>query len=207
MRKIWSKLLYSLMGAAALLSSNAYAVAPDQLGGSAFPLTFISQQPINLVDGFNQQLQIMAAQLAPAPGGPTGYVTGFSTSISGNPLLENAWDNLALASVNISTPLLSGIGGRTVYPNDVTIMALGGNAGGGTSVKIVCYPSALVVATFPIAALISGIPVTPYSSTGATVAGTPLASGCLAGDGVYASGVGTLTTATGFVINMPFTVQ
>jgi hypothetical protein len=80
--------------AAVLLAASALAVAPFagasiQLGGSIFPLTFISQQPLNLVDGFNQMLSIINQQVMPsstvvsAPGGRlslTSVVGGVPTT-------------------------------------------------------------------------------------------------------------------------------
>lgn len=59
----FSKILASgLIAITALIGGIAYAAAPDALGGSAFPLTFINTNPINLVDGFNEMLQVIASQ-------------------------------------------------------------------------------------------------------------------------------------------------
>jgi hypothetical protein len=105
--------------------------------------------------------------------------------------------------------VLASTTGRTIYPSSaLSVEVLGGNATAATSVKIVCQPSGTLVATFPVAALASAVPVSVFTSGFSIVAGPAITQGCALGDGIAASTVGTaLATSTSFLINMPYTVQ
>lgn len=208
-----------LLLATALLAIGGLSAAygfTGSLGGSIFPLTYITQSPINLTDGFNQMLGMVNAQTAAGTNGvlnigQAGAIVPFNTVISSNPLVEGTFENFAVASVNAAggATVLSGVTGRTLYPSGtLSVEVTGGNASAATSVKIVCLPSGTLVATFPIAGLISAVPVSPFSSTGAIAAGPAITQGCSSGDSIAASTVGTaLATSTNFLINMPYVVQ
>lgn len=196
--------------------AKSFATAPDALGGSAFPLTFIQTSPINLVDGFNQMLQIINAQTTgisvtypgaiaePATGVDTSG-TPFSASLQGNPLQLHHYDDVTLAQINSVKTVITGATNRTVYPGNLIVMA-SGSAAGATSISLKCSVSGTVIATFPIAQLVNNVPVTAFTS-GATP-GQALAKGCSSGDGIITSIAGSaLTTTTDLYINLPYTVQ
>lgn len=135
----------------------------------------------------------------------------FSTATLGNPLLLSTVQNITLASVNTSGgyTFLKGATGRTIWPNDLTVMA-SGTAAGATAVFIQCT-SGTLLASFPVAALVTNKPVSPFGSTEAgsgPVAGVAWAQGCPANDGILVSVQGSaLTTTNNFYINMPYTIQ
>ena len=143
---------------------------------------------------------------------PLGLATQlntFSVTPSTNPLILGVASNILTASVNATGgyAFLSGVTSRTIYPMNLTVMA-SGTAATATSEKIVCLPSGNLIATIPITALVTSVPVGVYSSTGSIIPGPAFAQGCQAGDGVYASNVGSnLATTTNLFITMPYTVQ
>lgn len=140
-----------------------------------------------------------------------------SLAASGNPLQMGTVQNITLASVNTSGgyTFLPGVPGRTITPTGLTVMA-SGTAAGATAVFFQCT-SGNILGSFPIAALVTQTPVTPFSSTGTgapSASCTPaskclaFAQGCAAGDGVLVSVNGSaLTTTTNLFVNMPFIVQ
>lgn len=133
-----------------------------------------------------------------------------SMAAGGNPLVMSTLQNISLASVNTSGgyTFLPGVSGRTVTPTGLIVTA-SGTAAAATSVFFQCTSGALL-ASFPIAALVTKVPVTPFSSTGtnAPLAGVAFASSCASGDGVLVSVAGSaLTTTTNLYVNMPFIVQ
>ena len=131
----------------------------------------------------------------------------FSNSITGNPLSQVTEQDLPIASVNASVVILSGIANKKIYPGGgIDVMAGGGNAAGGTSIVIACS-GGNKLATWPIATLVSGIPVNAFVSTNLMVTASAMTTGCPAGQSVMASAVGTITTATDFFVNMPYTIQ
>jgi hypothetical protein len=130
------------------------------------------------------------------------------TTLIGNPLEQVTVQNITLASVNAGTPILASVSGRTIYVRDLTIMA-SGTAAGGTSVIINCGLAGVggTVATFPIAALVSLTPVSPFFNSGAITKGSALAQGCGSGNALMISAVGTLTTSSNFFLVVPYIVQ
>ena len=134
-------------------------------------------------------------------------VQTFSTIAGSNPLLFQTVENIPVASVNAAggQVIVAGITGRTIYPAGLIVMA-SGTAATATSEKIVCLPSGNLLATIPIASLVSLVPVQPFGAT--VTAGQALGQGCVAGDGIFASNVGSnLATTTDVFVNMPYTVQ
>ena len=133
----------------------------------------------------------------------------FTTVPTQNPLTQVLDVDVTPASAGVATTgyqFLSGVASRTIYPGQFSVM-VSGTAAGATSLLINCYPSLKKLATFPIANLVTSVPVTPSSSTAIT-AGAVLAQGCASGDGIAASVVGSaLTTTTDIFINMPYTIQ
>lgn len=104
MRSFKNTLLAGVFALVSLAGMSAYAVAPDALGGSAFPLTFIQTNPVNLVDGFNEMLQIVSAQ-----------TVNTASAIFTRPVSVNAGSAITLNSgYNNTTINLSAAGGSTV---------------------------------------------------------------------------------------------
>jgi hypothetical protein len=213
--------------ACALLIPAAAIGVIDQLGGSAFPLTYITQSPFNLTDAFNQMLSIISTQTvgistkypgaASIPGNGTDVSsTTFSTGVQANPLVQATVQNVVVASVNATGgfPLISGLSGRTIYPENVSLLPLGGSPSAATRIMIVCT-SGNILMSVPIAYLNSGISLSafyPYSSTtiatGGNLTSTAFGQGCASGDSVLISNVGTsVATTTSFMVNLLYTVQ
>lgn len=312
MKKLGLLLLSAALAVAPLAKS--YAVAPDALGGSAFPLTFISTSPINLTDGFNQMLQIINAQCAagsnPATftvqdsvfkiqddadatkqfvhslgGQTTGTTATFSTvnsanatytfpgatdticgigatqtltnktltsptintptttgitntsgittdtatvtsgitlsgtiasqgitfgnALGANPVTQTHFQSFTAAQVSAGVNVLNSAASRLIYPGAGTIM-VSGTASGATNVVIECYPSAAVITTIPISALIDGRPIPfSYTSSAGTASATQskaAVAGCSSADAVLISGPALATTTQVFV-NLPYVVQ
>ena len=130
--------------------------------------------------------------------------TQFSTAQAANPLLLQTVQTITVASINAGYVFLASTAGRTIYPSNLTVTPIGGNASGATSVTIQCV-SGNVLGTFPIANLISAKAVT-YSST-SVVTGMGF-TGCASGDGlsIFKTG-GSLATSTALIVNIPYTVQ
>ncbi len=223
-----------LAGAAVALASvigvNSFAASPISSGGSIFPLTFISQPLNNSVDEFNQWLILANSQLVglstvyagavtiPPAGVDTSGVVA-SSNIQQNPLMQMA---LVKALVSNNTggfystgfyTVLASQSGRTIYPGIGTTIMASGTAAGATSIVLECSGATsgggTVIATIPIADLVSLVPV-PIFLSGATLnnVGAPVATGCPSGQGIFMSNVGAqLTTTTYIYLNMPYTVQ
>jgi len=179
----------SIVGTAG--TTETLPTTTDTLAGLATSQTFTG------ADGFS--------------GGINTNAQAFSITQSKNPLMLSNYTDIPVASVNnvptAGYQFVSGITGRTIYPMGLTVM-VSGTASAATSVKILCG-SGKLLATFPIASLITSVPISPYSSgPGAVVAGSALGNGCPSGDGVYASNVGTnLATTTDFYVNLLYTLQ
>lgn len=135
---------------------------------------------------------------------------GFTATMPGNPLMLGTFQDLPVASVNAANGqiFVSGTTGRTIYPLQLSLM-VSGTASVATSLKVVCSPSGKLVATFPIASLISSVPISPFSSgPGAIIAGPALVNGCISGDSLYVSNVGTnLAVTTDIYPALLYTVQ
>lgn len=131
----------------------------------------------------------------------------YSTTITGNPLMQNTMQTVTTASANAGIVLLSGVSGKKIYPGAVT-MYVSGTAGGATAVVLECSGGTDAV-SWPIAMLTTLQPVDAFVSKGGAVAtrGTPLVSGCPAGESLQVSNNGTLTTTTHLYFNIPYTVQ
>lgn len=216
-------LVTTVLAAASVLSAIAYAAAPDALGGSAFPFTLISTSPINLVDGFNEMLQIINAQTVgisttypgaasiPSTGVDTSAVT-FSTSIQGNPLVQY---NATIIPITSSTSGVNTAGGFTVLASEsgrslrlagpVTFMA-SGTAATAVAELVVCS-NGNILESAPISTLVNNVPV--YSSGVAGIfLGSSFAGGCPASNSILVSNSGSaVTTMTGLFVNIPYTVQ
>lgn len=113
MRSFSKLCLAGFLAIAALGSTTALAVAPDALGGSAFPLTFISTNPINLVDGFNEMLQIVSAQTVNAASAvftrPVAIAAGSALTL--NPGYNNTTIELSSATGStVTLPAATGSG-------------------------------------------------------------------------------------------------
>lgn len=100
MRKMNKSIISWILAYSLLFSNSAFAAAPDALGGSAFPLTYISTNPINLVDGFNEMLQIVSAQAVSNSG---GSASNFSFT---GPAPVNCGAACTLATTNAGTGLI-----------------------------------------------------------------------------------------------------
>lgn len=136
--------------------------------------------------------------------------TPFSTAFPGNPLAQLSFQTIPVASVNSGAGqlLLSGQTGRTIFVNGITAL-VSGSASGATAVTFLCQPSGRTIATFPIAQLVTSVPVSLYSSAGAsTIAGAAAGTGCAASDSVYISHTGSnLATTTQVYPTLLYTVQ
>lgn len=214
------KSLFALAALALLpfMALKSFAAAPDALGGSAFPLIFINQPPINLTDSFNQMLQIISSQTAglstvynnaiaePSGGLDTSGVP-YSNSLQANPITLGTFSSYLTASANAGTAVvLASQAGRQAFPmGGLTIMA-SGTATGATSVSLECQPSHAIVATWPIAQLVDHVPVGIYASS-TTVLGSALNQGCPVANALVLSANGTLATTTWLGFNLPYMVQ
>lgn len=142
---------------------------------------------------------------------PTGSINTqgivFSQAPSGNPLMQLSYKDIPTASV-VATggyALLSGVSGRTIYPSPGMTVMTSGTGATGSRIIIECT-SGNILMSAPIAAMVSGIPFAPFSST-LTYAGTAFNRGCAVSDAVLVSMVGGLTTTTDVYVNMPYSVQ
>lgn len=202
-----------------LASAAAYASIP--LGGSIFPLTYISQSPTNLTDAFNEMEALISQQVVglstvytgaisvPSAGTDTSGTT-FSASIQGNPLVQSNFTATAPGTAlnsQVTTLLVASEAGRTIYPTGVTIM-VSGTAGTATGLAIECTDGRLI-ASWPIANLVDQLPIQgSYVSSTLTWAGAGLGKGCVAGKGIMLSDVGgTITTTTLVYTTVNYTVQ
>jgi len=143
-------------------------------------------------------------------GGTATQGTVFSTVLSGNPLSFLNFQTIPVASVNSGAGqlLLSGVVNRTIFVNGVTAL-VSGTASGATAVTFLCQPSGRTIGTFPVAQLVTSVPVSLYSSAGAnTIAGAAAGTGCASGDSVYISHTGSnLATTTQVYPTLLYTIQ
>lgn len=206
-----------LAAASLLMGFGVMAAYTQPLGGSIFPLTFVTQPVTNLSDAYNEMLGLVNAQTVglstvypgtvsiPSSGVDTSG-TAFSTVIQGNPLMQDHYDDATAAQLNSVKTIIASQTGRTIYPGVPVVMA-SGTAAGATSVSLKCSASGRIIGTWPINNLVTNTPVSALSSYGIT-AGAALSSGCVANDAVVASVTGSnLTTTTDLFINIPYTVQ
>lgn len=178
--------------------------APDQLDGvSINPNTAAPGNFTNITASGNTTLNGPA--IFNSTISPQGTV--FSQLQSGNPLMLYAFKDIPTASV-IATggySLVSGVSGRTIYPAPGMTVMTSGTGATGTRIIVECA-SGNILLSAPIAAMVSGIPFAPFSST-LTYAGTAFNRGCAVSDAVLVSMVGGLTTTTDVYVNMPYTLQ
>ena len=130
----------------------------------------------------------------------------FSNSYMQNPLTLANVQTVTLASANTAGgfTFLTGLTGRTIYPVGLTVTALGGTAAAATGIVFECSSGNILMSATP-GNFVSAVPMT-FSSTAAN-AGLGF-TGCASGDSVLVSHNGSsITGPTGFVINMPYTVQ
>ena len=199
----------------------ALAAYVQPLGGSIFPLTFVTQPVTNLTDAYNEMLGLINAQvvgistaypgtaLEPAPGFDTSQAVFASGVTQQNPVLLQHYQNVPIGAVNAGGPngiLVQGAPGRTIYPDGAGILvdALGGNVATCTSVSILCSPSTAAIGTWAITNLSSGRPVGLFSASTVGYGAT----NCVAGDAVVIDQAGSAcATATGIAVTIPYTVQ
>jgi hypothetical protein len=190
-----------------------------QLGGSIFPLTYISTPNINTTDGFNQMLSLLNQQVAAFPTNKQG--AAFQTAPGLNPLIQLSYvdipaENGLLSQGNGVTNniLVAPTTGVTIFPvgGGVSMFASGAETT-GTGVTILCSPSGNKIMTPQAAYLLNNLVIGGFFSTTAAVTSAgniPLASaftaGCLSGDGVVASGNSStnMGTMTDLFINFPY---
>ncbi len=221
------KLRYCLALAAALLvgALSVEGFALGSLGGSAFPLTFLTQPVNNPTDGFNQLLAIINAQTAPMSqtytaaaqepiGGMDTSQALFSTTLQQNPLVLTNYSDSFVSTIGLYstgyTTILASQSGRTVYPQGGITIMVSGSAATATALALECSDGTLI-ASWPIADLVDVKPIGLglYLSTQGTITtGAGLAKGCGSGKAVYLSNVGAqITTTTHVYVNFPYTVQ
>lgn len=221
--KLFKKLGIALAALALLTPVSLYALG--SLGGSAFPLTYTTINPLNGVDEFNQLLTIINQQTVgistlyantlgePSAGVDTSGVA-FSTSPQGNPLVMDTYQDVAVSSgVNSTTmaTIIASQAGRKIWPvgGGVSIM-VSGTAATATAFALECS-GGLLLAQWPIADLVTNLPIGTglYLSTQGTITtGQAMTQGCPASQALMLSNVGALVTTTTHVyVNVPYTVQ
>lgn len=191
------KLLRRYAWVALLLGAGLLGALASEAGDYGY------QQPFLNITAPNQISGLIPAGTIATQGIP------FSTNQAGNPLLLQTSQLIGTASINAGggTTFITGATGRTLYPSGLTVMAVGGNATGATSVVVECT-SGNILATFPIAALVSAKPAPAFYFASAIVPGVALGDGCASGDGIFVSTNGSnLATTTGLWISLPYTVQ
>lgn len=222
--KLRALLAGGALALASILGFGAFAASPIPLGGSIFPLIYINQNPINLVDAFNEMESLIAQQVVgisitypgalsvPTSGVDTSGVS-FSSSIQGNPLVQYSRSDVPTdvlvsgLTSSAMTTLIASETGRSIYPLDaITIMA-SGTAATATGVALECSGGTFI-ASWPIAALVNNVPVGLYTSGTVNALGSPFANGCPSGQALMVSNVGAnLTTTTHLYVNAAYSVQ
>ena len=179
-------------------------IAPNVLDG-------VTINPSNSAPGNFTTLSVTGTAALAGPVVFTSTVstqgTVYSQAPSGNPLMQQSYKDIPTASV-IATGgynLLSGVSGRTIYPGAGMTVMTSGTGATGTRLIVECT-SGNILMSAPIAAMVSGIPFAPFSST-LTYAGTAFSRGCAVSDGILVSMVGGLTTTTDIYVNMPYAMQ
>lgn len=192
---------------AKLLLGTFLASVISGVSYAAIPLHTGPVDPSNIRGILNSLIvQVNSALSLPVAPLSTQGIT-FSISSASNPLLLVTSQDIPTASVNAAGGgygFVAGTSGRTIFPSAITVM-VSGTASAATSLKVVCEPSGMLLATLPVGVLVTNAPVNPFVSG---TAGQALARGCASGDGVFVSTVGTnLATTTDVFVNMPYTVQ
>lgn len=177
-------------------------------GADAYAREYGYQQPYLNITGTNQ-LSINTLQTS-GLFSPTSVATQgqpFSTVESGNPLLLDTWQFIPVASINQTGGynFLSGVTGRTIYPNSLLLMASGTGAT-STGIKVQCT-GGNVLASIAVGNLVNNVNLFPLASSSLNP-GVAYAQGCASGDSVFISNIGSnLATTNGIWINMPYTIQ
>lgn len=219
--------------AALALFTGPVSHAAIQLGGSIFPLAYISTPANNSVDEFNQLLALLNQQVAAFPpqnqgvafsgfGGTSNLNTSVAVALPAttatNPLVQTAYVDVAglgnfTSSIQNSGGyvFLQGVSGRKIVPTGTFTMYASGTTATATAIQVACQTSTNSLAKFPIGMLATGSVVSPFSSTGGTAGptlGSALTTGCAASDGIILTYTGSApTTTTDYFINFPYVVQ
>lgn len=135
----------------------------------------------------------------------THYQT-FGNSLLTNPIVQSTFQSFTTASANAGINILNSTAGRKIFPGPGLAIMVSGTAAGATSVILQCQPSHRAFVTWPIAQLVTNVPVGIYASS-ATVLGSALVNGCDAADSIFLSVNGTLSTTSQLFVNLPYTVQ
>lgn len=149
-------------------------------------------------------------QAAKTSGGSTD-VSGivFSSALTGNPLVQSNFTDVTVSTSlsNASTAtIVASTAGKKIYPTGVTIM-VSGTAATATALALECSDGTLL-ASWPIAELVTNVPVGVYASSAGPTLGAALGKGCTASTGILLSNVGTsITTTTHVYTNVQYTVQ
>lgn len=205
--KLSSKWLLGLLAALGI-GAAAIAASPIQLGGSIFPLTYITTPDLNPTDAFNQMETLVNAQTLAV----SQQYQPFATTYNGNPLSQYTVQDIPVASVNATSTgyaFVGGLTGRKIFPG-IPVVTVSGTAASATALRILCSPGGNIIATFAVSTLASLIPVFPTSAgyTQGAQLGAGYFKGCASGDSVVASTQGSaMTTTTDVFINLPYTLQ
>lgn len=227
-------LIAALVGVVAL---GGFALAYTQpLGGSIWPLTFVTQPVVNLADSYNEMLALINAQATPSANpvisgtvnefGVTFGAAGGAGSFYANPLVQTGFYDVKVASLNAPKggggldDLIIAQSGRTIYPQGGGIvMYASGTPATCTNVQIACdgttngvlfvsQGGGNVIATFPVAALVDKVAVQPFMVASAVSYGSAMTRGCPIGEGIIASTGGSgCTTNTDMFIQFPYIIQ
>lgn len=214
----------------------ANAASPIQLGGSIWPLTFATVPVTNLADAFNEMLMLINNQAVSSANpiisgtvneyGVTFGAAGGGGSFYANPLVQTGYYDVKVASLNAPKggtsldDLIIAQASRTIYPQAAGIVLYAsGTPATCTNVQLACdgttngalfvsQPGGNVIATFPVAALVDKVAVTPFMVASAVSYGSAATRGCPAGEGIIAStGGSACTTNTDMFIQFPYIVQ
>jgi hypothetical protein len=213
---------YTLTGSAGktLTFSNTLTLAGTDSTTMTFPAAsdtvagLGTNQSFTNANTFSSAVTISGSLLPTGKVGTQGLV--FGTNPFGNPLQYVLVQNLPTASVNTTGGfnILASQSGRQIFPTGLTVTA-SGTASGATAVYVQCG-SGNILGSWPIAALITQQPITPFTSNGSSAYNgcsvgkgcVAFASGCAVGDGVLVSVLGSnLATTNNLYINLPYTIQ
>jgi hypothetical protein len=134
----------------------------------------------------------------------------FSSNMIKNPSVLLSYNDVptdvlvsGLTSASNYTLIASATGRQIVPTGGITIMA-SGTAGTATGVALECSDGTLI-ASWPIAELVTNVPVGLYASTGGPGLSTALTKGCASGTSLVMSNIGTnLTTTTHLYVSIPY---
>lgn len=141
-------------------------------------------------------------------GGISTAGSTFASGLSTNPPAQTELLNASVLAYNTvpGVTLLAGNAARTIFPSDLNIEAIGGNAATCTGLKVLCSPSGTLLGTFAVAQLTSGVPSNAYSAS--VTPGAAMVQGCAVGDSILVSAYGGLcATSTGFKTQIQYSVQ